>query len=286
MKIRLHENNWTVFIDDVDFKSITQDEVNQISKLIAENTCVVIKNQPLTVAEELRVIKMFKTPEPLFRTSDSHFIHCAADINVDPEGIICRVSGELDDHGKPGIAGYVDEMRWHCNHPYKVDRKPIVWLYGVRGTLGSRTTWNNNILTWQDLDNDTKNQLKDLKFIARQGMSHNERLDGEDGSLSGKPVFNYEAPLVYTNIAGKTGLYFPFLQIHSFVGMTPEESQKIIKPLAEFTVQEKYCYHHDWEDGDIVISEQWLGIHKRWKFEGIANRLLHRAVMDFPDNLY
>ena len=68
--------------------------------------------------------------------------------------------------------------------------------------------------------------------------------------------------------------------------MTEEESKVIMDPLIEHTTQEKYIYHHDWDDGDLVISEQWLGIHKRWKFEGMPNRLLHRAVFDFPDQNY
>jgi alpha-ketoglutarate-dependent taurine dioxygenase len=68
--------------------------------------------------------------------------------------------------------------------------------------------------------------------------------------------------------------------------MTKEESTPIINEYAAHTTKEKYCYHHDWDDGDVVISEQWLGIHKRWKFEGIMNRVLHRAVFDFPDQEY
>jgi hypothetical protein len=57
-------------------------------------------------------------------------------------------------------------------------------------------------------------------------------------------------------------------------------------PLVEYTIQEKFCYHHDWDDGDITIGEQWLGVHKRWLFKGMSTRLLHRAVFDFPDQDY
>jgi hypothetical protein len=51
-------------------------------------------------------------------------------------------------------------------------------------------------------------------------------------------------------------------------------------------LKEQYLYHHDWQDGDLVISEQWLGIHKRWPFEKMNQRLLHRAAMHFPDQDY
>ena len=284
MNYHLHENGWTVILDNVDLKTIGQEEVNQISKLLSTNTCVVVKNQFLTVTEELRVINMFKNPEPLYKPADFDFIQSAADLTQDPAGVICRVSGALNDHGMEGIAGYVDEMTWHCNHPYRADRRPLVWLYGVKGTEGSRTSWNNNIMTYRDLDQGMKDLLDDVKIIAKKGMNHCARLDAEEGG--GEAVEDFTPNIVHTNIAGLKGLYFPFLQIDRFKDWSVEESQKIIKPLAEFTTQEKYCYHHDWEDGDLVLSEQWLGIHKRWRFEGIKNRLVHRAVMDFPDQNY
>jgi alpha-ketoglutarate-dependent taurine dioxygenase len=280
MNYTLHENGWTV-LANVDLKIITQDEVNQLARLIASNTCVVIRNQFLTVDEELRVINMFKNPEVFVEEHIPEERYKQWYVE-NTGGMITRVTGKKNEHGTPGIAGYVDEMTWHCNHPYRKERRPIVWLYGVKGTEGSRTSWNNNILSYNDLDQKQKDFFATLKIRAKKGMEHAERKQGKDGWI----VDDYTPPLVYTNNAGKIGLFFPFLQIGGFVGMTEKESQDIIKPLAEHTIQEKYCYHHDWQDGDLVLSEQWLGIHKRWRFEAIENRMVHRAVFDFPDQDY
>ena len=63
MKYHIHENGWTVVLDDFDFSTATQDDINQISKLLATNTLVVAKKQKLTVEDELRVVNMFKDPE-------------------------------------------------------------------------------------------------------------------------------------------------------------------------------------------------------------------------------
>lgn len=275
----LHENGWTVILDDIDFKTVTQDDVNEIAKLIAQNTCVVAHNQKLTVEDEMRVISMFKDPEPYVEPTDEDYKQCWVD---GTDGIIQRVTGALNDHGYEGLAGFVDEMVWHCNQPYKRDRRPIVWLYGVSGTAGSRTSWNNNILTYNDLDEDTRRQLLELKFVPVTGLE----LDVSTIETTGVIVEEFTPSVVHTNNAGKTGLFFPFFQIHKFVGKTKDETQKIIEPIKEFTTQDKYCYHHDWKDGDLVLSEQWLGIHKRWPFEHIKTRLLHRAVFDFPEQDY
>ena len=279
IKYHLHENGWTVILDDIDFKTVTQDDVNEIAKLIAQNTCVVAHNQKLTVEDEMRVISMFKDPEPYVEPTDEDYKQCWVD---GTDGIIQRVTGALNDHGYEGLAGFVDEMVWHCNQPYKRDRRPIVWLYGVSGTAGSRTSWNNNILTYNDLDEDTRRQLSELKFVPVTGLE----LDVNIIETTGVIIEDFTPSVVHTNNAGKTGLFFPFFQIHKFVGKTEEETQKIIEPIKEFTTQDKYCYHHDWKDGDLVLSEQWLGIHKRWPFEHIKTRLLHRAVFDFPEQDY
>ncbi len=35
-----------------------------------------------------------------------------------------------------------------------------------------------------------------------------------------------------------------------------------------------------WKDGDLVLSEQWLTIHKRHAFERMDKRLMHRITIE------
>jgi len=277
---RLHENGWTVLIEDFDLKTATQDDVNQIAKLIATNTCVVIKNQILTTVDELRVLKMFKNPEPLFSPGHPLFDGLAADVDNDPEGILVRITGEIRD-GKVGGGGWKEDFDWHCNMPEYPTRRPIVWLYGIKGTSGSRTSWNNTILAYSDLDPDIKSKIENLHSIY--GNADAPEADGHTGvefNTSWTPL------LVHKNIANRVGLYFSALQLQKFVELTQEESNNLKDMLFKHVLSEKYLYHHDWEDGDVVLSEQWLGIHKRWAFEKMNKRLLHRAVVDFPEQDY
>jgi alpha-ketoglutarate-dependent taurine dioxygenase len=65
--------------------------------------------------------------------------------------------------------------------------------------------------------------------------------------------------------------------------MTKDESREFIKPLRDHVLQDKYIYHHDWQDGDVVIAEQWLGIHKRWRFEAMNQRVLHRTTFNYAN---
>lgn len=280
MDYHLDSNGWTIIVDAFDIRNATISDINQIAKLLATNTLIVFKNQTMTVEDELRIIHMFKNPEKYYEATDSNYLHYHV---PGTDGYLARVTGERDEDGVEGIAGFAEEMAWHCNHPYREDRRPLVWLYGVKGTAGSRTSWNNNILSYNDLSQLDKERLGSIKMYMRGGINHNESWDTEQ---TGFVTTDYTPSLVHTNNAGKTGLFFPFLQIDRFVGMTKQETQKIIDEFKDYTIQDKYVYHHDWQDGDLIITEQWLGIHKRWHFENIEHRLLHRAVFDFPDQDY
>ena len=284
LNYHIHNNGWTVMIDDFDFAKISQQEANELGRLLATNTCVVARNQAhLTVEDELRICEMVGNVEDL-----SEFAHLPPYSYVllpGSKGKMQRVTGGLDDHGNPGLFGHVSDLDWHCNMPGVPTRKPLVWLMGVTGTAGSRTSWTNNIMAYNDLSDSMKDCIKDLKMVCgwRKDTYSSMDFGVAKGGITEDFNEHYNPSLVHTNNAGKTGLFFPFLQFRNFVGMTEDQSREFIKPLVDHVLQEKYMYHHDWQDGDVVISEQWLGIHKRWKFDGMADRILHRGTFDFAN---
>ena len=282
----LHENGWTILIEDFDLKLATQDDIFHIARLIATNTAVVIRNQNLSIQDEVRIVKMFKDPQTFDTNTEKWSTYKGCEV---PESgnLAFRVTGELDEQGRPGLAGEEDELHWHCNDATTPDRKSIVWLYGVRGTAGSKTSWNNNILSYESLDLESRRQLENLTWIPYGDITYYESIFTDLDSSKNPNISNRYSPnLVVENIAGKRGFYFPFYQIYGFNGMTRTESKEIMDWLAPYTIQEKFCYHHEWQDGDLVISEQWLGIHRRWPFKEIKTRLLHRMAFDFPEQDY
>jgi len=283
LKYHIHENGWTVILDDFDFAQSTQADINQIACFLATNTLVVARNQQhLTVADEVRVGEMFGGMESI--ASLSHLPTYSGLALEGSNGQVVRVTGELDEHGQPGLFGHVDDLDWHCNQPAMETRRPLVWLLGVRGTAGSRTSWTNNILAYEDLSAEVKEQIQDLKMVCgwRKGSYSDFDFAKETGATENFNEY-YTPRMVHTNEGGQTGLFFPFLQFKNFVGMTEDQSREFIKPLRDHVLQDKYIYHHDWQDGDVVIAEQWLGIHKRWRFEGMDQRVLHRTTFNYDN---
>jgi alpha-ketoglutarate-dependent taurine dioxygenase len=283
MDYKIHQNGWTIILDNFEFNQATQTDINAISKLLSTNTLVIAKNQNLSVEDHLRVTKMFKDPACLFSdTTDKMYKR-----NVVPntEGLILRVGGELNEDGEHGIAGGVDEIFWHSD-PHWPDLKcMLIFLLARKGTANSTTSWINNIKSYNDLDLETKNLLKSLKAILLTGIDFDKGLSFTDNYGIPRPVSSgiskKSIPVIQTNTYGITGMYFPFNQIHGFEGVSEKESKDIIKHISNHITQEQYCYHHNWSDSDVVITDQRFGIHMRHRCEHTASRLLHRSVFDY-----
>jgi taurine dioxygenase len=280
MDIRLHENGWTVLVDNIDLNKITQEEVNILAKYVLTNEVLVFKNQNMTPKDQIRVCEMFGTSDDFTNTPvKENFL-----LKEDPENKIVRVTGELDEHGLPGLFGHVTELEWHCNRVSDPNRKQLVWLYGARGTKGSRTSWLNNILTWQSLSKTQQEELQGIKLDVGQTVQFTHYIWKE--GVEPPDISWYKPDLVHTNQLGITGLFFSWNQIHFIEGMEKEAGRKFIDDLRQQVEKEEFIYHHDWDDGDVVISDQYLSIHKRWAFEHIDKRVLHRIAMNMDKTNY
>jgi alpha-ketoglutarate-dependent taurine dioxygenase len=273
MNYHIDNNGWTIILDNFDFSTATQQNINQIAKLLSTNLVVVARTQNLTVEDELRIFSMFDSPYTFNpeTEADSYVDGC---VLPGSNGYILRVTAKLDADGKPGFAANDGDAIWHCDNPLRPVRKSLTWLYSVAGSVGSKTSWINNALSYNDLDQATKDTIEDLKCQ----MCH--YTDKEPSSYAHTPT------LVYTNNAGIRGLFFPFESILRFTDTSETDSKLLIEKLIAHVTQEKYMYHHNWQDGDVILTEQWLSIHNRWPFKDLANRLLHRAIFDFPKQEY
>ena len=70
-----------------------------------------------------------------------------------------------------------------------------------------------------------------------------------------------------------------FNQIFDWV-TEQDDARELYEILKDHVLQEKYMYKHEWQDGDLVLLEQNLLLHKRYYFENITDRLLHRVSFD------
>ena len=271
---RLHHNGWTVIVEE-DINSLSREQIQEVGKLITSNMVVVFEKQTLTDRQEVNFCKQIGKCQfvvnPFFEKDNQRFGPMAVNEHI------LRVTGEKNEKGEPGLFGHTSALDWHANQCSNPDRNPLIWLYGVKGTSGSRTSWINTIEAYKDLDKTIKSRLQGKKIYCGYEKGRYSTSDTFIDHIHQDVLFD----LVMTNKAGQTGLYFPFLQTFGMAGTTEEEYTEIWTQLRDHILQEKYMYHHDWNDGDVVISEQWLSIHKRWEFADMESRVLHRIAFDY-----
>lgn len=270
MKLQIHNGN-AVEVQDYDLKNITSEDAHQIMKLYFNHLVVVFRNQKLTASDMINIAKKFGDPEFF----DEKTIQQRSPMGVDGVQRVCK--GFNPDGTPMGLFGHDGDLDWHANRPSaEDDRKPIIFLYAVHDTIGSRISWANMAMAYSDLDEQTKLFLEDKKGIY--GFEPNtytqsfniwkahRNLDGQD--------------FIRVNPIGIKGMFFPYFQFFGFKDMDDETSNFYKQKLYEHAYQEKYFYHHDYQDGDVILGDQWLTVHKRWATE-LGNRMLYRVSMDW-----
>ena len=242
-----------------------------VTDMVLDDGVVVFRNQNLSPDEEVAFCKMIGECQRLQNKPGERGEHIAVNDHI------IRVTGEKNNHGEPGLFGHTSALDWHANQASSYERAPLIWLYGVKGTAGSCTSWIDMQAAYRDLPQVIKRELADVEItLGYKSGSYSESEFFVEHHAEDRPF-----KLVHTNDAGKTGLYFPFLQIFGMVGYEEHDFKQTMDWLIEHVLQDKYRYDHHWEDGDVVISEQWLTIHKRHEFMDMSHRVLHRIAFDY-----
>lgn len=254
-----------------DLSKANESVAHAIAEEVLDHGVIVFRNQNLTPDDEVRFCQMIGECQQLQNKPGERGEHIAVNDHI------IRVTGEKNQHGEPGLFGHTSALDWHANQASSYDRAPLIWLHGVKDTVGSCTSWIDMRQAYEDLSDKDKKRINKLHItLGYKTGSYSESDFFIEHHATDKPF-----PLVYTNEAGKTGLYFPFLQIFGIVEYEQPQFEETMDWLKEHVLQDKYRYDHHWQDGDVVISEQWLTIHKRWECDNMENRVLHRIAFDY-----
>ena len=292
----IHENGWTVVLRDFDFKTATQEDADTISHLLSTNIAVIARNQDviknLTSEDALRFCSMIGKVKERDRSNAIGRAIVLGDTGA--ERYIQRVTATKNEEGHPGLFGQDDELDWHCNQPWDINRNSFVWLRSAAGANGSRTSITNTIKAFEDLrqeDPDFIAELEEKQYRVVTGWRKEgghtsyykywqDYQEASDAFISEQTAM----PLIMTNESGKKGFFLPFLQSHMFFGYSPDYSRPIMERIWNYCVQDKYIFNMDWVECDeIMMMEQWLSVHKRWAYNHNPDRVLHRMELNFEN---
>jgi taurine dioxygenase len=255
MNINL-KNDWVVEIDEVCLQDLSPAEARIIGKLVLTNLVVVVKGQKMTPDEQLDFCNHLGRVERYYTSKRK----IAISQDYSSGDGVARITGQKNERGARGMFPDKSELIWHADGCEKHNRNSIVWLHAVSGSEGSLTSWNNTAMAYQDMPEDIQEKVRGMKIHTKTP---------EDFPLYIKRSRN-PFNVFMKNDAGVGGLYYPHNFVDEIIG------EDIHDYLVDFLFQPKYIYDHEWTDGDIVISEQWLTTHMRHHCETIETRVLNR----------
>jgi len=77
------------------------------------------------------------------------------------------------------------------------------------------------------------------------------------------PIDGLETNLYSETASGLTGIKIPSHTFDGFVGMSREESIKLLDEIKSVVYNDRYVHTQDWQDGQIVFMDQEITLHKR-----------------------
>lgn len=237
---------------------------------VVEHVALVIRDQTLTPEAYLRAISLFGEPMPQHFTQyalpDCPLVHEVSNRHRDK-------SGRQVKHGAD----------WHTDHTNHVRPPKFTCLYAVAlPSSGGDTAVVNMRAGYEALPPQLKRSIEGLRTVNVFQGSASATYSGQsaDAQAEHEPVPVLQ-PLVRTNPDnGTRALYFHPVKTENIEGMSPADSQTLLRDLLARSVRPEFIYRHKWRPGDILLWDNRSALHRAYfDYDPGEYRLLYRVLV-------
>ncbi len=237
-----------------------------INDLIEERGVLVFKKLNLTEEEQVKFTSLLGGN--------------ATEIGVDG-GAIFSISLDEGEHDKSVIEYLKGSLFWHVDGTMNpVPIRGSILTSKVLPTWGGNTEFANCYAAYDDLPQETKDEIDDMRVIHslwNSQLYHTPEptlAQIEDWQSKGTA----ELPLVWRHKSGRKSLVLGNTA-QQVVGKSQEESARILHGLREHATSEPYHYAHEWEVGDSVMWDNTGTLHRAMPYDPDCGRLLKRTIL-------
>jgi len=222
------------------------------------NGAILLRGQNLTPAHQVAFTRRFGEPEGNVREEFTHPDH--------PEIFI--ISNKIVD-GKP-IGNPEAGLNWHTDFQYGRRTALCTMLYSLEvPDEGSDTLLADLCTAWNDLSEQRQKELDGLKvhFSYQMFMEEKRGIKLTQEQKDAMPdVFH---PLIRRHPTdGRKAIWgLAVSPVKEIVGMSPDDSIKLVEELINYTTQDKYVYRHKWQVGDILVWDNRCTLHTGTMFD-------------------
>ncbi len=140
---------------------------------------------------------------------------------------------------------------------------------------GGQTQFCNTYAAYEALPEEEKKALEGLRVMHSVVAAVREVVSAEQLD-SMKRGAAQEQPLVWTRKNGRKSLMIGYSADY-IVGMTKPEGRALLARLLEWAAQPRFCYSHDWKEGDLAIWDNGGALHRVIPYPADSGRTMHRT---------
>jgi alpha-ketoglutarate-dependent taurine dioxygenase len=302
-----------IFIDDLDFNNLSDEEWTEIGNLHLKNLVTIIRNVDIHPTEyerrihqwgttrelqTLKVIKKYNETDVSQLLSNDVVNNVPVDqqdrdwvsnvskvmaAEVRKGTSLVRVSGRKDRHGNPLGLFAEGELLWHSNESGQLTFTPGVALLGRHGVVGSATGFVTTT-DWYEAQTESFRSELDEMIICHEftpgRINPGLRKEQDDIMYRNMCPEPTEIPLVIQSPIGIKGLHYSVNTINTIKGMSAEESQQVFDIINAGIFTEENIYDHWYQqDNDLCLFDNSITLHRR--LGGITRRLCYRMQHDY-----
>ncbi len=183
-----------VFIDDVDFNTITNEEWMEIGKIHLQSLVTILRNTNLTLNNYDKMIYKWgsaralskahllkKYPQgwdwmwqcvnnndPAMDEDDRRWLTTVDGLGQRTEiGRVQRVSGRKDENGNPMGMFAEGDLLWHSNESGQIHHTPAVSLLAAENVIGSSTGFITTTDYYESVSNSFRSELDEMIIVHR-----------------------------------------------------------------------------------------------------------------------
>ena len=240
-----------VEILDIDLKSINNETViKELNNFFSEYSVVVIRNQNLNPNEFYNSAqifgKIFNQHNKNFALKENNLVHYISNKDKFEDGKI-----------------YIPGAGYHTDHSNDANPPKATILHAkMLPSSGGDTQFVNMHLVYKALPTDLKNKIKNLEALHVYQSSHSKRkLMSLTNVTNNQPEVIH--PLVRVHPENKkTCLYINPIRIEKIINLSTKETIELLDELMLYVSKPENEYRHKWKDGDFVIWDNRILMHK------------------------
>jgi len=260
-------------VDNIDLsRQLDLDTADALRRAFLEHSVLVIRGQRLSEDQFIRLSRGFGPIEP-YESTVKEFLKPGY-----PEIIVLS---NIERNGKP--IGIRDAGQyWHTDRSYVAQPAWSSLLYSIKipvdsqGRARGATQFSGTIAAFAALSEPLKDQLRRLKAVHRYIYRYTKAPD--------KPLPGVVHPVVLTHpYTGRESLYVNSGFTERIDGMSEGQSKQLLAELFRHISQPRFVYTHQWEQGDVVMWDNFATQHNAVSdYELPMERLIWRTTVRAP----